>query len=113
MSGNVHAILSDTILGEDEPHSNAPGRTWQEFPDITNWGTLSQQAVGPSNPAWNSAQAIGQIISENSATDTRAFDVIRGTSFEDNSYYGDGLELLWLEYVHNAPDLHQGFRCAK
>lgn len=118
-SGNVWEYTSDTIIGANEPYGTpTSGFQWNEYTGITNWGTLSAQAVGPENTSWNSAEGIGKIFSEDSSTDLTAYAFARSGDWQTENLYNvgasDGLEILWFgitpNYFYNND---VGFRCAE
>jgi formylglycine-generating enzyme required for sulfatase activity len=80
LSGNVEEWTSDTILGKDQPTgSSTESETgWLEYTDITNFGTLSRDLVGPSNSTWNSRQNMGRIYGEGSSNPNTVFGFLRG-----------------------------------
>ncbi len=59
LGGNVAERLSDTIMGVNKPN-NSSGAFYQEWTEISNFGSLSYDLTRPSNNTWNSSQNIGQ-----------------------------------------------------
>jgi formylglycine-generating enzyme required for sulfatase activity len=112
MAGNIWQWTSDTIRGEDEPHTSSTGLpVWNEFPAITNWGALSQQMSGPVDSSWDSTKGVGEIYSDEKSTDTLDYGFLRGGTM-------DYLETAGIESLglFNTPDNifdAIGFRCAK
>jgi len=108
MSGNVTEWTSDTILGNQKPN-NSSGALWQEWTAISNYGTLSYDLVRPSNPAWNSSQNMGQILSDGTSTNNTIYAFLRGGGWNYTSNAG-----VFALALDSTPTLSYniiGFRC--
>ena len=107
LSGNVWEWTSDTILGQDKPNNNS-GEFWQEWTDISNFGTLSYDLTRPSNPVWNSSQNMGQYYA-GQVTGTTNFAFIRGGNWINTSF--PGVFTMLLSGAPSDANTYLGFRC--
>jgi len=109
MSGNVWEWASDTMLGKDQPTGSSPGLELREYTAIANYGTLSYDLVRPSNPAWNSSQNMGQILSDGTSTNNTIYAFLRGGGWNYTSNAG-----VFALALDSTPTLSYniiGFRC--
>jgi len=111
MAGNVWEWINNTIIGNNEPTTASPGFTYRQFTAITNWGTMTQQTAGPLNSAWNSAQGIGQILSDGTASNNTTYGFLRGGPWNYSTFAG--VEALNLMGTPPTVAAIAGFRCAR
>jgi formylglycine-generating enzyme required for sulfatase activity len=111
MAGNIWQYTNDTIGGIQSPHGGPTGWNWIELTAVTTWGGTTQQAVGGTNPAWNSSQGMGQLMSENTAVDPGPYAFSRGGEFDQASQ--SGIEGLSLTLYSFNDSYGVTFRCAR
>ncbi len=107
LAGNVWEWTNDTITNGNQPQPTG----WREFPNITNWGTLSPTLAGPSNSAWTATQGIGRINSSYSAGGSTPYAFVRGGDWYYDTYAG--VETLILSTGPTDTGGSIGFRCAR
>ncbi len=116
MAGNLWQWTSDTIIGTNEPHSGLNAWFWTEYPSITTWGSMTQASAGPANSTWSTTQGIGEILSENSSTDSTEYGFIRGGFWYIGAWYIGGVagvETLNLSTTPSSTSNALGFRCTR
>lgn len=111
MAGNTWEWTNNTITGANGPYAAPAGLNWREFPNITNWGTMTQQTAGPVNSAWNYTNGIGRIYSDGSAGNSTVYGFLRGGAWSSTAYAG--IEALYLKYGPTFASDGISFRCAR
>jgi formylglycine-generating enzyme required for sulfatase activity len=62
LGANVWEWTSDTIMFKDQPYALLTGGfTWQNYPNIIDYGTRGADLWRPSNPAWGEEHNVGSI----------------------------------------------------
>jgi len=107
LAGNVWEWTDNTIMGADKPAGNPAA--WVEWTTVTSYGTLSHDALKPSNGNWYSAQRVGQYYEGSASGGPYAF--LRGASWDSSTTAG--VFALNLNYAPgDSGRRYIGFRCA-
>jgi prepilin-type N-terminal cleavage/methylation domain-containing protein len=110
MAGNVWQWTNNTIIGTNEPNAGAGGFNWHDFTQLTTYGSMTQQTVGPLKSTWNSSQNIGEIYSKGQ-TDATIYGFMRGDYGGDGSTVG--IEAIALNSIPGNSYDFTGFRCSR
>ena len=109
IAGNVWEWTDSWIFGSEQPTTATPGFAWREFTAITKWQALNY--ANPSAQGWNSTQALGQIYSDGTSTNTTLYGFIRGGAWINGA--DAGAFALGLDGAPSFTSATVGFRCAR
>jgi hypothetical protein len=107
LAGNVWHWTDGVIRGPDKPVG--AGAAWIDWPDVTNYGSLTYDNLKPTNSSWNLDQRVGRYYQGASTDIDYAFR--RGARWNDSSAAGVFALLLNLTPDNSGSGI-MGFRCA-
>jgi len=107
LAGNLWQWTDDVIRGPDKPVG--AGAAWIDWPDVTDYGSLTYDNLKPSNNGWNLNQRVGRYY-QGASTDTD-YAFLRGAHWGYGSNAG-AFALLLNCAPSNSGDDSIGFRCA-
>jgi prepilin-type N-terminal cleavage/methylation domain-containing protein len=111
-AGNAEELVSDIILGKDQPKSNLPGGAWISFSSLINYGLLNSDGYIPGNVNWMNNQNMGQIVLDSTVVDNQTYSINRGSVWYDPATLR-GVYDTRLNRGINSTDISLGFRCVK
>ncbi|MGI6278300.1 MAG: LamG domain-containing protein [Patescibacteria group bacterium] len=92
LAGNLLEWTNDTIMGADKPVGT--DGSWVDWPNVSDYGSLTYDALKPSDNSWNLNQRVGRYYQGSASGGPYAF--LRGAYWKYSSHAGVSALTLYI-----------------